>query len=193
MDVLRPHPTVKAHVTVILKNRVILGRDDSRILGGISQSTVVRPQLRTDGKTALVFDLPVAQLLPPRLDGEVGLTLRHDFLAGIGVLDDKVARVARHHHGLQRAIRPAADADHFGDINEMVFEPMAAVETCGASLLDHHLKVPVIGVAEHSGEVAAGPEFIARCIRPADLLKRSDVAAQSVEVLAASDHFIGSD
>jgi hypothetical protein len=36
----------------------------------------------------------IRQFLPPRLDGEIGLAMRHDFFAGIGVLNDEVAGMA---------------------------------------------------------------------------------------------------
>ena len=87
---------------------------------------------------------------------------------------DEIAGVTRHHHGLHRTLSTFADLDHFGDINEMILQSLAAVETGGLSLGDDGFKVPVIGVAEHTGEVAAGPVFVACRVRPADGFKRGD-------------------
>lgn len=91
-----------------------------------------------------------------------------DFLGWIGVLDDEVAGVAGRHHGLELALRSAADLDHFGDLNEMVLHPLAAVETGGAGGLDDGLEIPIIGVIEHFGEVPAGPELVARRVGAED-------------------------
>jgi len=33
-----------------------------------------------------------------------------------------------------------ADLDHFGDFNEMILNPLAAVETRGSRLFDHRLR-----------------------------------------------------
>jgi hypothetical protein len=138
---------------------------------------VVRPQLGADGQAALFLDFRVAQFLPPGLDREVGLALGDDFLRWIGVLDDEVAGVARHHHGLRRALCSLAHFDHIGDLNEMIVHPLPAVETSGASRLDDGLEIPVIRVAKHLGEVPAGPEFVARRIGAADILKGGDLPA----------------
>ena len=88
------------------------------------------------------------------LDGEAGLAMRHYFLRGVGVLDDLVAGIAGHHRGLNRSLSALADPDHFGDPNEMILHPLAAVETCGAGRLDDGLEVPIIRIAEDCGEVA---------------------------------------
>jgi hypothetical protein len=58
------------------------------------------------------------------------LTLRDDLLGRVGVLDDEVAGVTGHHHGLECALCTATDLDHIGDLNEMVLHPLAAVQTC---------------------------------------------------------------
>jgi hypothetical protein len=62
----------------------------------------------------------------------------------------------------------------------MVFQTLPAVETGRARLLDDGFKVPVVGVAQHPGEIPAGPEFVAGWIGAADSLKRGDVVAHSL-------------
>jgi len=159
---------------VVLENGVVLWLDHPGVLGGVGELRVVHPQFGADGEAALGFDLLVAQFLPSGLNGKIGLPLSHDLLGRIGVLDDEVAGVARHHHGRDATLRTAADLDHFVDPDEMVFHLLPAVETGGAGLLDHRLEMAVIHVAEHTGKVAARPEFIARRIGAADLLKGCD-------------------
>ncbi len=51
------------------------------------------------------------------------LPLRDDFLGGIGILNDEVTGVARHHHGFRRSLGSFADFDHIGDVNEMIHSP----------------------------------------------------------------------
>ena len=177
MDGLGPEAAVEPDVAMVLENGVVPGFDYPGILGGVGQLAVVHPQLRTDGEPALLLDLPVAQFLPTGLDGEIGLADRDNFLGRIGILDDEVAGVARHHHGLHRTLSAFADPDHIGDINEMILQSLAAVETGGLGLGDDGFKVPVIGVAEHTGEVAAGPVFVASRICPANGFKRGDFVA----------------
>ena len=162
---------------MVLEDGVVAGFDDSGIFRGIGKLAVVGTKVRADGEAALFFHLFIAQFLPPRLDGEVGLALRHDFFSRVRVLDDEVAGVAGHYHDLERALRSAANFDHFGDLNEMVVHALAAVETGGAGGFDDRLEIPVIGVAEHFGEVAAGPEFVTGGVRPADGFKGSDFVA----------------
>ena len=40
--------------------------------------------LLTQQNSPIFLDAPVRQFLPPRLDGKIGLALRHDLLIGIG-------------------------------------------------------------------------------------------------------------
>jgi hypothetical protein len=135
------------------------------------------PASFADGQAALFLPFLVAQLLPPGLDGEVGLALGDDFLGRVGILDDEVAGVAGHHHRLHRPLPAFADFDHFGDSNEMILHPLPAVETGSAGLLHDGFKVAVIIVAEHLGKVTAGPEFIACGIGAADGFKGRDFVA----------------
>ena len=104
----------------------------------------------------------------------------HDFFRWIGVLDDEVAGVARHHYGLHRTLRTFANGDHIGDVNEMSLHPLTAVETGGAGRLDDGLEPPIIRVAENFGKVATGPEFAALWIGPTDDLKGGDFLAHKV-------------
>jgi len=55
-----------------------------------------------------------------------------------------MARISRHHHGLERALRSAPDLDHIVDSDEMVFHPLAAVETGGAGFLDDRLEMAAV-------------------------------------------------
>ena len=68
----------------------------------------------------------------------------------------------------------------------MVVHPLAAVETGGAGGLDDGLEIPVIGVAEHFGEVAAGPEFVACRVGAADGFKWGDFLAHGFGFLRLS-------
>ena len=56
----------------------------------------------------------------------------------------------------------------------MILHPLAAVESGGAGGLDDGLKVPVAGATEPLRGVAAGPVFVARRIRPAEVFKGGD-------------------
>lgn len=133
-----------------------------------------------DGETALGLHFFVGEFLAAGLDGEIGLPLGNDFLGRVGVLNDEVARVTRHHHGLERAQGTAADFDHFGDLNEMVFHALTAVEAGSAGGSDYRLEIAIVGVAEHLGEVAARPVFVARRVGAADGFKRGDFLAHGL-------------
>ncbi len=109
------------------------------------------------------------------------LPLGDDFFRRIGVLDDEVAGVAGHHHGLERTLCAATDLDHLVGSDEMVFQPLTAVDAGGFGLRDDGHKVTVIDVAEHLGEVPAGPKFVARRIGVADGFKWGDVLAHGKE------------
>ena len=177
MDVFGSKTTVEPHVAMVLKDSVVARLNDPGILRGIRKLAIVRAQFGADGEAALFFDLSIAQFLPAGLDGEVGLALGDDFLGWISVLNDEVAGVARHHHGLCRSPRAFANFDHIGDLNEMIVHSLATVETGGAGGLDDGLEIPVIGIIEHFGEVPAGPELVARRVGAADGLEWRDLLA----------------
>jgi hypothetical protein len=59
----------------------------------------------------------------------------------------------------------------------MVFHPLPTVKTGSAGGFDHGLEIPVIRVAQHLGEVAAGPVFVARRVGAADVFKGGDLVA----------------
>jgi len=82
-----------------------------------------------------------------------------------------MARISRHHHGRNGTLCPAPDLDHIVDSDEMVFHPLAAVETGGAGFLDDRMEMAVVHIAEHASKIAAGPEFIARQIGAPDFFK----------------------
>ena len=65
-----------------------------------------------------------------------------------------------------------AHMDHFGDINEMILDALAAVETGRFRFFYHLLEVAVIGVPEHLGKLAAWPIFCPTGICTPDTLKR---------------------
>ena len=175
VDVLRTQSTVEAHVAVVLENGVIAGLDDTSPFRRIGKLAVVGAEIGSDREAALFLQFLIAQLLPPGLDGKVCLSLCDDLLCRIGVLDDEVAGVAGHHHGLERALGTAADLDHLVGADEMVFNPLSAVDTGCFCLRDDCFKVTVIHVAEDFGEVPARPEFVARRICAADGLERRDL------------------
>jgi hypothetical protein len=70
-----------------------------------------------------------------------------------------VTGIARHHHRPNRTLRPAPDLDHFGDFNEMILDPLAAVKTRGSRLFDDGLEISVIRVSKHLGKIPARPKF----------------------------------
>jgi hypothetical protein len=137
----------------------------------------VGPQLGADGEAALFLDFRVAQFLAACLDGEVGLALGDDLLGWIGILDDEVAGVAGHQHGLHRTLPAFADLDQLVGSDEMILFPLAAVGTGGTRLLNYSLKMAVVHVAEHLGEIPAGPEFVARRGGSADGFEGCDFLA----------------
>lgn len=177
VDVLRAEATVEAHVAVVLEDGVVAGLDHSGVFGGAGQLAVVSAQFGADGEAALGLHLFVGEFLAAGLDGEIRLPLGNDFLGRVGVLDDEVTRVARHHHGLDAALGTLADLDHIGDLNEMIVHALAAVEAGGASGFDDGLEIAIVGVAEHLGEVAARPVFVARRVGAADGFKWRDFLA----------------
>ena len=184
MNVLRAESAVEAYVAVILKDGVVAGFDDSCVLRSIGELAVVGAEFGADGEAALFFHFLVAQFLPPGLDGEVGLTLCHDFLGWIGVLDDEVAGVTGHHHRLHRPLATLADFDHLVGSDEMILHLLTAVDAGGFGLRDDGLKVTVIDVAEHLGKVAAGPEFVARRVSAADGFKGSNFLVHGFRFLS---------
>ena len=103
------------------------------------------------------------------------------FPSSFRVLNDEVAGIARHHHGLELSV--AADLDHFCDVNEMVLNPLPAVETKRPCGLDDGLKIPVLGVSKDLGKVPTGSELVARRIGAADSLKGGDFPAHRCELL----------
>jgi hypothetical protein len=109
----------------------------------------------------------IRQLLPPRLDGKITLPECDEGLAWIGILDDEITGVPGKRPILDGPLRPRPDADHFGDINKMVGDGVAAIGARLACLGDDGDEVTEVGVFEHTGKFAGGPEFSA--VRP-DLL-----------------------
>ncbi|MEI6606806.1 MAG: hypothetical protein WCP35_15965 [Verrucomicrobiota bacterium] len=93
------------------------------------------------------------------------------FPSSFRVLNDEVAGIAGHHHGLERTLSAAADLHHFCDVNEMVLNPLTAVETNRPCGLDDGLKIPVHGVSKDLGKVPTGSELVARRIGAADCSK----------------------
>ncbi len=66
------------------------------------------------------------------------------------------------------ALCPAPDFDHIVDSDEMVFHPLADVETGGAGFLDDRLEMAAVHIAEHASKIAARPKFVARRVCAAD-------------------------
>jgi len=127
------------------------------------------------------------------LDCKIGLALGDDFFRRIGVLDDEVAGVAGHHYGLHRAPPALADLDHLVGSDEMILHPLPAVGAGGFCLIDDGLKVAVVHITEHLGEVAAGPEFVACRVGAADSLKGCDFLAHvdGASLTAGGEDFEG--
>ena len=110
---------------------------------------VCRTLAPTSRESTLLFNAFVRQLLPARLDGEIGLAMRHDFFAGIGVLNDEVTGIAGETSSYNGSFRTTPEGDHFADVSKMVFDAMPAVETGQFGLLDHGLEVPVLGIFQN--------------------------------------------
>ena len=73
--------------------------------------------------------------------------------------------------------------DHIGGVNEMILDPLAAVEEGRVGLLDNLLEGPVVRVSKHGSEVTARPELVARVVGAADALERRHVAGGSCLLL----------
>jgi len=68
--------------------------------------------------------------------------------------------------------KPAAsDFDHFGDVNEMILDAVAAFETCQPGLLDNPLEFAAISAAQNPGKPTAGPNLRSRIVRSFDFLE----------------------
>ena len=126
VNVLGSEAAIETHVTVVLEDGVVARFDDSGIFSGIGKLAVVRAQLGADDEATLFLNFGVAQLLSAGLDGEIGLALGDDFLGWIGILDDEIAGVARHHHGFEREHGTAANFDHLVGSDKMVFDRLIA-------------------------------------------------------------------
>jgi hypothetical protein len=64
------------------------------------------------------------------------LPQRHQWFAGVGILDDEVTAVAGQRPVFNRPLRARTDADHFVDVNKMVGDLVAAVRAGFARLGD---------------------------------------------------------
>ncbi len=108
------------------------------LFGRTRQILVVLLHFGAQQQARLVFlqRLVVGHFLAAGLHGKVALPQRHQRFAGIGVLNDEVAPVAGQRPILNGALRARTDSDHFGDINEMVGDRVAAVGTGFAGLGD---------------------------------------------------------
>jgi len=124
---------------------------------------------------ALGFVVSGAAFLADRQDARRSRQPRRPSSFSQILMRGSISGVTRHHQVLRRRSPSFADFDHIGDVNEMILHPLAAVETSGSGGLDDGLEIPVIRVAKNLGKVPAGPEFIARRVGAADLLKRGDV------------------
>jgi hypothetical protein len=155
VDVLHLQAAVEPHISVILKNGIVDRFHDAGTLGRVGQMDVVAAHFLAQKKPPLFLDALIPQFLPPRLDGEISLSLCHNLLLGVGVLNSQIAGVARQENGFDWPLRAASYGDHFGDVNEMVIEAVSAVETGHLSLFNNPLEIAVIAVADHRGKIAA--------------------------------------
>lgn len=104
--------------------------------------------LFTQQNPSIFLDALVRQFLSPRLDREVGLTLRHDFLVGIGVLNYEVTGVARKQCDFDLAPATFSDLDHFADVSKMILNAVSTIETGHFGLFNNPLKIAVITVTQ---------------------------------------------
>jgi hypothetical protein len=111
------------------------------------------------------------QFLPPRLDGKIGLSQRHQRLGRVGILDDEVAGITGKCPIFNLALCAWTDADHFGDVNEMVGDGAAAIGASRACLGDDGDEVAKAGVFQHPRQFAGGPELAAAFIDALDALE----------------------
>src|SRR5664280_1632626 len=135
------------------------------------------PNLFSQQNPPFVFNALISQFLPPRLDGEIGLTLRHNLLVGISVLNNEVAGIARKQHNLDFPDCAIPNLDHFADVSKMVINMMPAIETRQLSLLYYSFEVPVLRVFQDICQVAALPILVIRFVRALDLLERRRMPA----------------
>lgn len=97
-DVAGRLPVVQSLVPVVLEDGEVARGDDARVARRGRQLAVVGGELRPDVETSLVLgeigEL-VGNLRPPCLHREIRLPERDDLFGRVGVLDDKVAGLAR--------------------------------------------------------------------------------------------------
>jgi len=135
--------------------------NDARFFGRTSQMFVVFRHFLPEQEALLIFlkGFVIRQFLSPRLNGKVTLPQRDERFARIGVLNDEITGITGKFPVFNRTLCARTDADHFGDINEMVRDCVAAIGASLACFSDGGDKVTEVGVFEDTGEFACGPEF----------------------------------
>ena len=95
VDVAPAQSTIEAAIAVIHEDGIIHRLDNARLFGHTGQLFVVFCHLLPEQEALLVFleGFTFGQLLPPRLDGKLGLPQRHQRLGRVGILDDEVAGI----------------------------------------------------------------------------------------------------
>ena len=174
VDVAPAQSTVEAAIAVIHENGIFHRLDDARLFGHTGQLFVMFCHFLPEQEALLVFleGFIFSQLLPPRLDGKIGLPQCHQRLGRVGILDDEVAGITGQGPIFNLALGARTDADHFGDVNEMVRDGAAAIGTSFAGLGDNGDKVAKVGVFQHPRQFAGGPELAAVFIDALDALER---------------------
>src|ERR1035437_6278144 len=132
MNILHCKPTIQTFVPGILK--------DSKALypcrrSGMHQTRVMLFHLFSQKDAIIVFNQIVRLLLPPSLNGEIGLPFCHNDLSRIRVLNDQIAGVSRKIDCIYWLFCPGAELDHFGGTNEMVVDNFLTVLTGSLCLI----------------------------------------------------------
>ena len=86
-------------------------------------------------------------------------------------MNDEIAPVKEKSPILDGPLRARSDADHFGDINEMVGDRVAAVGAGFPSLGEDGDEIAEVGVFQHSGQFSCGPKLRAGLVDAFDALE----------------------
>ncbi|MBI2340705.1 MAG: hypothetical protein HYU99_10155 [Deltaproteobacteria bacterium] len=66
------------------------------------------------------------------------MTQGNDFFGGIGILNYEITGVTGKERHLDLPLPSFANADHFGDVNEMILNTLTTVKTGGTALRGGH-------------------------------------------------------
>ena len=114
----------------------------------------------------------IRQLLASRLHGKITLPQCDKRFAWISVLDDEIAGVAGERPIFESALCARADINHFGDINEMVANRMAALCASFTSFRYDGDEIAKVGVFQYPRQFTSGPKLATAFVGALDTLER---------------------